>query len=56
MIFGSPYRATVKKEISSVKNRKEALLETALCSVISSQLHLYPQEEFSMTVLVEFTM
>ena len=37
LIFGSPQRAMVKKEISSVKNRKEAFWETALCSVNSSQ-------------------
>ena len=36
MIFGSPKRATVKKEISSVKNWKESFWETALCSVNSS--------------------
>ena len=32
MIFGSPQRALVKKEISSVKNWKETLSETAVCS------------------------
>ena len=36
-IFGSPYRAMVKKELFSVKNWKEAFWETALCSVNSSQ-------------------
>ena len=35
MIFGSPYRAMVKKEIFSVKNWIEAFGETALCSVNS---------------------
>ena len=33
----SPCRAVVKKEISSVKNWKEAFWETTLCSVNSSQ-------------------
>ena len=32
LIFGSPLRARVKKEISSVKNWKEVFWETALCS------------------------
>ena len=37
MIFGSPKRAMVKKEKTSVKNWKEALGKTALCSANSSQ-------------------
>ena len=37
VIFVSPYRAMAKKEISSVKNWKEAFWETAVCSVNSSQ-------------------
>ena len=36
MIFGSPWSAMVKREISSDKNRKEAFWETTLCSVNSS--------------------
>ena len=35
VIFGIPWRATVKKETSSDKNLKEAFWETALCSVNS---------------------
>ena len=35
-IFGSTWRATVKREISSEENWKEAFWETALCSVNSS--------------------
>ena len=36
VIFGSPWSAMVKREISSDKNMKEAFWETALCSVNSS--------------------
>ena len=35
MIYGSPYRSMLKKEISSVKNWKEAFYETVLGSVNS---------------------
>ena len=37
MIFGSPEKAVVKKELSSGKNWKEAFWQTALCSVNSCQ-------------------
>ena len=56
VIFGSPWSAMVKREISSDKNRKEAFLETAFCSVNSSHrvTTFSPKEPFAKTVLVLF--
>ena len=45
----------MKREISSDKNRKEAFLETALCSVNSSQSYCFAlKKPFSKTVPEEF--
>ena len=47
MIFGSPYRAMVKKEISSVKTGKK-LSEKLLCVLLIhlTELQLSPLEAF----------
>ena len=53
MIFGSPESAMVKKEISSVKNWKEAFGETASCSVNSShRVTAFPSRILSLTVFL----
>ena len=45
-IFGGPWRAMVKKEISSVKNCKEIFWETAFCVLLIhlTELQLSPEE------------
>ena len=50
-----PIEGYLKKEISSVKNWKEAFWETALCSLNSSHSYCFPlKKPFAKTVLVEF--
>ena len=53
MIFGSPERATVKKEISSVQNWKEAFWVTALCSLNSShRVTSFPSRSLSLRLFL----
>ena len=53
MIFGSPQRAKVKKEISSVKNWKEDFSETALGSVNSShRVTAFPSRSLSLRLFL----
>ena len=53
MIFGSPQRAMLKKEISSVKNWKEAFRETALCSVNSfHKVTAFPSRNVSLRLFL----
>ena len=51
--FGSPWRAMVKKGISSVKKWKEAFWETALCSVNSShRVTAFPSRSLSLRLFL----
>ena len=53
MIVGSPQRAILRKEISSVKNWKEAFGETAVCSVIiSHQVTAFPSRSLSLRLFL----
>ena len=53
VVFGSPSRARVKKEISSVKNWKGSFWETALCYVYSShRVTAFPSRSLSLRLFL----
>ena len=53
VIFGSPYRVTVKKEISSLQSCKEAFWGTDLCSVNSShRVTSFPSRSLSLRLFL----
>ena len=53
VIFGRPQRAMVKKKISSVKNFKEAFLESSFCSDNSShKVTVFPSRSLSIRLVL----